>query len=238
MMPPDVGRESDMTDPLQQCPSTWRQLQDGSTRVCASEDSGYRGAGTCKSALYTTGRQYTKVCGRAIGYQLGTHVSTILIPLISLDLALLMEYLVPTCIWTFAGDNSGQGNRAGNGWECPCNSSGNVVAAPSFVGNNYFCESGNPTTTTQYHWYTNDQLWDGQQCAGEGQCCNGQNSPPWFSVVLPTPTLSKSKHCQVIFTIEGNHPCMRMPAKCVNSSWKIRVSGTIPRTGSHRLEVG
>ena len=34
--------------------------------------------------------------------------------------------------------------------------------------------------------YSSDRLWDGQQC--EGSCCEGTQSPPWFSVQLPAPT--------------------------------------------------
>ena len=36
------------------------------------------------------------------------------------------------------------------------------------------------------HLYSNDKLWDGQQC--EGTCCTGTKSPPWFSVQLHAPT--------------------------------------------------
>ena len=60
---------------------------------------------------------------------------------------------------------------------------------PLFVGNNYYCESGNPSSTFQHTnvlMYTGDPLWDGQQC--EGQCCSNGKSPPWFSVTLPSPT--------------------------------------------------
>ena len=58
---------------------------------------------------------------------------------------------------------------------------------PSFVGDNYYCESGNPTNTYNlYHLYSSDPLWDGEQC--EGECCSNGKSPPWFSVQLPSPT--------------------------------------------------
>ena len=56
-----------------------------------------------------------------------------------------------------------------------------------FITENYYCESGNPTDSADDNeFFSNDPLWDGQQC--EGTCCNGTNSPPWFSVQLPTPT--------------------------------------------------
>ena len=64
-----------------------------------------------------------------------------------------------------------------------------TVAVPTFVGCNYFCESGNPTTT----WVGSNLYGDdpGMQCETEGKCCCGtelKNPPPWFSVDLPSPT--------------------------------------------------
>ena len=59
---------------------------------------------------------------------------------------------------------------------------------PPFIGNRFYCESGNPTNSFEpLQIYSDDLLWDGQQC--EGTCCTGTNSPPWFSVQLPTPTI-------------------------------------------------
>ena len=39
------------------------------------------------------------------------------------------------------------------------------------------------------HLYSSDRLWDGQQCETERSCCEGTQSPPWFSVQLPAPTI-------------------------------------------------
>ena len=64
-----------------------------------------------------------------------------------------------------------------------------TLQPPAFVGNNYFCESGNPLTSfqnTNDFQYTDDPLWDGESC--EGQCCTNSNSLPWFSVMLPSAT--------------------------------------------------
>lgn len=183
----------DMTDPSQQCPSTWIQLQNNDIRVCAGDDVGNSRA-ICESAFYPAGRQYRKVCGRATGYQIGGVAGFGWTAVHALNASyvygLSITYGAPhTHIWTFAAGISEQARYAGSGWECPCNSPGHPIAVPSFVGNNYFCESGSPTTYTSNHWYTHDRLWDGEQCADEGTCCNGQDfSPPWFSVVLPTLT--------------------------------------------------
>ena len=61
---------------------------------------------------------------------------------------------------------------------CPCNT-GSSVSVQSFIGNNYFCESGNyGSASTTLH--TNDPLWDGQGCASnEAPCCNVPGIP-WF----------------------------------------------------------
>ena len=45
---------------------------------------------------------------------------------------------------------------------CPCNTGSTGTTIPSFVGNDYYCESG----IASGHWrsalYANDSLWDGQ----------------------------------------------------------------------------
>lgn len=58
---------------------------------------------------------------------------------------------------------------------------------PTFVGNNYYCESGNPNDDYgDDTFYGADKLWDGEQCANEDTCCSGPQRPPWFSVQLPS----------------------------------------------------
>ena len=58
----------------------------------------------------------------------------------------------------------------------PC-SSKDAPSPPQSIGDHYYCDSGNPTSTLQ--------LRDGQQC--EGTRCTGTNSLPWFSVQFPAP---------------------------------------------------
>ena len=64
---------------------------------------------------------------------------------------------------------------------CPCSSNhSSSVQVQSFIGDYYFCESGNP----MLHWsailYTSDPLWDGQGCDSlESPCCN-VTGIPWF----------------------------------------------------------
>ena len=57
-----------MSDPTQQCPSVWREYNSSGVRACGRPASS---SGGCPGTFYTTRRQYSKVCGRAIGYQIG-----------------------------------------------------------------------------------------------------------------------------------------------------------------------
>lgn len=66
----------DMNDPLQQCPSAWRELNftPEGIRVCARPNSS---EGSCPGVLYPANSQYSKVCGRIIGYQFDAFVNSI-----------------------------------------------------------------------------------------------------------------------------------------------------------------
>ena len=93
-------------------------------------------------------------------------------------------------IWTLAGGITDltltHPNLLGN--NCPCSDPpSNRVNPPSFVGDNYYCESGNSGSWyVDYHLYSDDPLWDGQQC--EVDCCSNGKSPPWFKVELNNST--------------------------------------------------
>ena len=86
-------------------------------------------------------------------------------------------------IWTYAnGLNEGFVNFNGIlTLLCPCNNISTGTTVPSFVGSDHYCESGLPAGQ---FWesvlYSNDPLWDGQQCNGnEGPCCTNPKMP-WF----------------------------------------------------------
>ena len=144
---------------------------------------------------YSTSGQYRRVCGRVVGYQVGSTdvFNSEIGPLdgVYVDGISITTSGVPrTHIWTYVAGLSEQLNLYQH--SCPCLLEGTSYTAqvpPSFVGDNYYCESGNPDNTTQFTdrlTYTQDPIWDGQQC--EGQCCSNGRSPPWFSVELPNST--------------------------------------------------
>lgn len=173
-----------MSDPMQQCPSAWREYNSNGIRVCARQTSS---RGSCQSTHYPTDRQYSRVCGRIIGYQLGSPGAFELAQGRSIDQAYLdgisITHGTPrTHVWSYAVGASENGNCLPL-HTCPCSNSNR--APPPYVGNNYYCESAyRGDCFVNDVFFPNDPLWDGQQCDNEGTCCTGTNTPPWFSVDL------------------------------------------------------
>ena len=89
-------------------------------------------------------------------------------------------------IWTFAAAPSEESSNPSI--LCPCITSSWPYQLPAFIGSNYFCETGNPSslidTTT---FYPDDPLWDGEGCSSKSMCCQF-NDPPWFQTELPQAT--------------------------------------------------
>ena len=177
-----------MSDPTQQCPSVWQEITTPH-RVCGRRST----SASCEGLTYSTGsEQYDQVCGRIIGYQLSTpdafRGSSRSIDTSYLD-GVSVTYGSPRQhIWSFAGGLDEDGSVQPY-YSCPCvtgSTNGNDI--PSFVGQNYFCESGITQWDGRYIFYPNgDPLWDGQGCGPTSSCCTF-NSPPWFNVQLSSPT--------------------------------------------------
>ena len=179
-----------MSDPSQQCPSVWQEITTPH-RVCGRRSTG----GSCEGLTYTTGsEQYDQVCGRIIGYQLSSP-DAFFDASLSIDTYYLEGVSVThgsprQHIWSFVGGLDEQGSLHPSS-ACPCvtgSTNGNRI--PSFVGQNYFCESG--ITRYSHDIYgtfhpNGDPLWDGQGCGPTSSCCTF-NSPPWFNVQLSPPT--------------------------------------------------
>ena len=59
---------------------------------------------------------------------------------------------------------------------------------PSFVGSDYFCESGCPAYFDGTTFHAADPLWDGEGCGTlEAECCAAPGLP-WFHKVFNAPT--------------------------------------------------
>ena len=168
----------DLSDLSQTCPPGPFRLVSGPSRYCVRNTNVHG----CDSTLFNAQQvPYTQVCGRASGIQIGT-VDGFLrrMPTASIDdvytdgISLTYDSFPRQHIWTFAASTSEVFTN------CPC-SNNSVDQSPSFVGTDYFCESGATTSTIGNVAFISDELWDGEQCRNvEAPCCTGGFNPPWF----------------------------------------------------------
>ena len=183
------------SDPSQQCPSAWIERTFNRIRVCGRPTST---TGSCRSVLYPVGGQYSRVCGRVIGYQFGspdvfvattTHrTRSLTIDQCYLDGVSITHGKINnrTHIWSYVAGGTENGTMF-EFYNCPCSNSNNNP--PNFVESSYYCESANQDAEFAINtFFPDDPLWDGQQCDNEGTCCTGANNPPWFNVDLPDTT--------------------------------------------------
>ena len=147
----------------------------------------------------TLGLSYSQVCGQLRGYQFGSpdaFYNTYGNPSRTIDSQYVdgvsITYgsaLSRKHIWTYAnGVNLVYSGGLHLHVNCPCNTNNSVVL-PLFVGSDYYCETGdNDYTCCNVILYSNDTLWDRQQCPGEeAPCCTHPNMP-WFNQTLSETT--------------------------------------------------
>ena len=176
----------DMSDPSEECPSGFRLYESEGVRACGRPVTS---EGSCVSVKFpSNGISYSEVCGRVVGYQYYTTDG--LFP--SYNNNDFNSYYVDGVsithgnprkhIWTFA---SGYGEFGSSINRCPCQQ-GAQHTPPSFIGNDYFCESGRETDhePSNNFLYTSDPLWDGQQCGILEQPCCDVPGIPWFHKLL------------------------------------------------------
>ena len=181
----------DMRNTSHQCPSglTLSTRSSPSTRLC---DITEQSRSTCASTTFTVhGVEYSYVYGRIIAYQnravpgffyhsVGINASYVY------GVSLTHGKSSRKHIWSFAGtrDETSIDQR----WQCPCSNINlsPLPTVPSFVGNDYFCDTAYRSYTDQ-GFESSDPLWDGAGCGPTSTCCSF-NHPPWFTKNLPSPT--------------------------------------------------
>ena len=162
-----------MSDATQNCPSGFGLYSSGGVRACG-KPSLFNG---CESVQFpSNGISYSQICGRVTGYlygiidALGTSIVT------GAEGITISRGPSQQHVWTLM---AGRSESTNSSYSCPCNT-GSTRSVPASIGNNYFCESGNPNSSPSRILYTSDPLWDGQGCSSlEGPCCNVPGIP-WF----------------------------------------------------------
>ena len=151
------------------------------------------GTNNCDSAFFDVNREYTKVCGKIVGYGFGLNegfsAGTVAIGIddVYVDgLSLTHGSITRTHIWTFAIGIAEVAGAADANFVCPCHPlfADDDITIPTDVNGDYFCESGLESVSADPPiYYLDDPLWDGRQC--HEMCCN---SSPYFVKALDNPT--------------------------------------------------
>ena len=142
-----------------------------------------RSQSRCTSISFPVhGLPYTKVCGRAHGYQYktgeafqrgGNSVDGYYVDGLSVTYGSPRQH-----IWTFA---VGVTKNLFNPGNCLCATNPGSAVPPEMVGSDYFCESGT-TIILSPQWWIDDPLWDSQRCPSGSTCCD--RGGPWFTTTL------------------------------------------------------
>ena len=164
------------TDVGDNCPTGWIKSSHNGTSFCRAPSDG-RG---CYSTFFSTnGVSYQHVCGRARGYQKGSpdafSRNTLSIDTYYVDGLSITHGNPRHHIWTYAAGITDSASSTSN---CPC-AANPGRPPPSFVGNNYYCESGAGSSLIQNAYYLSDPLWDGAGCSANNTCCSNTDQP-WF----------------------------------------------------------
>ena len=170
------------------CPSGWSKATESGVSFCRVISNS---SNTCSSTYFPThGISYQRVCGKARGYQKGHSIGFLGLSTTSMIDSVYLSGLSITYgssprqhIWTYV---TGFSEIYSFPYNCACAQYAGDPA-PSFVGSNYYCESGTsvtyPSTST---YYFSDPLWDNTGCVNSN-CCNNPTQP-WFHRLLSQPT--------------------------------------------------
>ena len=174
-----------MTEDGATCPSRMRQIT-SPKRLCTRIASNH---GSCSSVTFPThGMKFNKICGQTVGYQKGStdgfhkyptgrdNINSYYLEGVSITYGYPRKH-----IWSYVAGLSDDYNYPT--YNCPC-AKYPGPAPPSFVGDHYYCESGNNGRFDHTTVHINDPLWDGEGCGADNNCC-AQPGMPWFCRTLP-----------------------------------------------------
>ncbi len=168
----------DMSNDSMECPDNFT-LFSSPVRSC-----GRSGSQTSVTASFTVKHSYTNICGTIVGIQKGstdgfgpTFFDSN--PLQYVDGTIIWHgsSYSQGHIWTFAAASQQLATNIRLG--CPCSYEQWNFNLPTFVGSNYFCDSGNSGAFTHSTIFLDNPLWDGKGCISNSTCCQF-NEPPVF----------------------------------------------------------
>ena len=172
----------DMTQRAYSCPSSLTLYEEDGYRVCRRSSN----TPSCNSIiLQNNGISYSQICGKVTAYQyrapdavanVGSRINDLnsyYLDGISITRGSPRQHVWSLMVGLFENSVPRRSDMS----NCPC-ATGSPVQ--SFIGNNYFCESGNPNNTIPNKIFSNDVLWDGENCGSNERYCCSAPGQPWF----------------------------------------------------------
>ena len=182
----------DMGSNLAECPEPLERFAVSGSWYCR------RTARACTSVHFSAlGKNYTAVCGMVEGYQYGSMDGFYPSTADKTPDDYYAEGISITHgssprhhLWTYAvGLNANPDPGYFLNTQCPCTAADTTRTLPTFLNDDYYCDSGNPSRNTYInsHLYP-DRLWDnsGPSCVSGSTCCDNPDQP-WFKRKLTQP---------------------------------------------------
>ena len=170
-----------MMDSESDCSDGFSLYSKGGVHACGRPATS---SGSCVGTIFSSsGIKYSQVCGKVIGYQVGwpdgsrrsdsnikNNINTYYVDGVSLTHGNPKKH-----IWSLICGTDGDDST-----NCPCASHG-TQPVPSFVGPDYYCESGfTGSQPVSGKFYSSDRLWDGKYCGSSETACCQRPLIPWF----------------------------------------------------------
>ena len=163
----------DMRNSSSRCPSELRERVHPTKRLCGM---GIDGRGCSHVNFATDGIGYNQVCGKIIAYQHGStdafgYAGAGIGQSRSIDGNYLDGVSIThgrsprKLIWTFAAALHEIDSYSNNNCLCTnVHAASRATRPPSFVGDDYFCDTGSHNRVLFNRLYDEDPLWDGAGC--------------------------------------------------------------------------
>ena len=174
----------DMNDPDETCPESLKLNTHGQRRLCGKKTDG---SGCDSIVIPTNGQSYKEVRGRVVGYQYASPDAFYITGGSSIDdvyvdgVSITYGQNPRKHVWTLGASVYPYKNHAAT-----CPGTGYGHPQPEFVGDKYFCTSGNQDPNGWETRFYDIPLWS----TVTGNCghCNSVYDVPYFCTTLPQST--------------------------------------------------
>jgi len=192
------------------CPSAWQSITipQTSKKACRSGQDA-AGAYTANFSTEEACEGFQHFCGKVIGYQkgtpdgfnekavVGTQIDDCYLDGLSITYGQQRKHL-----WSLAiGVSLDNFTTLGN---CPCSENAGQ-SPPSFVRDDYYCDSASIGLPLTSAYFPDNPVWDGEGCSSNNSCCAQANMPYFYRhLLMPVKEDIEVRLCKnEVFSNEG-----------------------------------